>query len=142
MKRSTKRSIARLKPCLSFNNGVMSRKRIPGSGKSGIARMRASISIGKRGFEERRRAPLRYPGGFEPSGKDRTPMKQRALATVLVAALAAGATAPALADGAASTRNIILFSAAAVPLAINYSRKVRQKRQEQKEVSRRQDAYR
>ena len=69
-------------------------------------------------------------------------MKQRALAAVLVAALAAGATAPALADGAASTRNIILFSAAAVPLAINYSRKVRQKRQEQKEVSRRQDAYR
>ena len=69
-------------------------------------------------------------------------MKQRALATVLVAVLAAGASAPALADGAASTRNIILFSAAAVPLAINYSRKVRQKRQEQKEVNRRQDAYR
>lgn len=69
-------------------------------------------------------------------------MKQRALATVLVAALAAGASAPALADGAASTRNIILFSAAAIPFAVNYSKKVRQKRQEEKEVDRRQDAYR
>jgi hypothetical protein len=69
-------------------------------------------------------------------------MKQRALVTVLVAALAAGTTAPALADGAASTRNIILFSAAAIPFAVNYSKKVRQKRQEEKEVNRRQDAYR
>ncbi|MBV8154433.1 MAG: hypothetical protein JO029_13110 [Candidatus Eremiobacteraeota bacterium] len=69
-------------------------------------------------------------------------MKQRALATVLVAALAVGATAPALADGAASTRNIILFSAAATVFTVNYVKKVRQKRQEQKEVSRRQDAYR
>ncbi|MBV8722981.1 MAG: hypothetical protein JO277_12570 [Candidatus Eremiobacteraeota bacterium] len=69
-------------------------------------------------------------------------MKQRALATVLVAALTVGATAPALADGAASTRNIILFSAAATVFTVNYVKKVRQKRQEQKEVSRRQDAYR
>jgi len=69
-------------------------------------------------------------------------MKQRALATVLVAVMAGGTTAPALADGAASTRNIILFTAAAVPFAVNYSKKVRQKRQEQKEVDRRQDAYR
>jgi hypothetical protein len=36
------------KPCLSFNNGVMSRKRIPGIGKSGIARIRVSISTGDR----------------------------------------------------------------------------------------------
>ncbi|MBV8583252.1 MAG: hypothetical protein JO241_04580 [Candidatus Eremiobacteraeota bacterium] len=56
-------------------------------------------------------------------------MKQRALATVLVAALAVGATAPALADGAASTRNIILFSAAATVFTVNYVKKVRQKRQ-------------
>ena len=69
-------------------------------------------------------------------------MKQRALATVLVAALSAGAAAPALADGAASTRNIILITAATVPFAINYSRKLRAKREEEKEVSRRQDAYR
>jgi hypothetical protein len=69
-------------------------------------------------------------------------MKQRALATVAMAVLAAGAAAPALADGAASTRNIILLSAAAVPVAVNYSRKVREKHQEQKEVARRQDAYR
>lgn len=69
-------------------------------------------------------------------------MKQRALATVLVAALAAGATAPALADGAASTRNIILFGSAATVFTVNYVKKVREKRDEQKEVSRRQDAYR
>ena len=69
-------------------------------------------------------------------------MKQRALATVLVAALAAGATAPALADGAASTRNIILFSAAAAVFTANYVKKTRQKKQEEKEVTRRQDAYR
>jgi hypothetical protein len=69
-------------------------------------------------------------------------MKQRALATVLVAALAAGATAPALADGAASTRNIILFSAAATVFGVNYSKKVHEKKKEQQEVTRRQDAYR
>jgi hypothetical protein len=69
-------------------------------------------------------------------------MKQRALAAALMAALAAGASAPALADGAASTRNLIILGGAAIPLAINYSRKVREKRQEQKQVDRRQDAYR
>jgi hypothetical protein len=69
-------------------------------------------------------------------------MKQRALAAVLVAVLGAGATAPALADGAASTRNIILFGAAATVFTANYVKKTRQKRQEQKEVNRRQDAYR
>jgi hypothetical protein len=69
-------------------------------------------------------------------------MKQRALATVMVAMLSLSAAAPALADGAASTRNIILITAAAGVFAYNYSKKVRQKREEEKEVARRQDAYR
>ena len=69
-------------------------------------------------------------------------MKQRALATVVAAVLSVGVATPALADGAASTRNIILLSAGAVVFGVNYSKKVRQKRQEEKEVARRQDAYR
>ncbi|MBV8374537.1 MAG: hypothetical protein JO302_03425 [Candidatus Eremiobacteraeota bacterium] len=69
-------------------------------------------------------------------------MKQRALATVAAAVLSLGVTAPALADGAASTRNIILLSGATVPFIVNYSRKVREKHEEKKEVARRQDAYR
>jgi hypothetical protein len=69
-------------------------------------------------------------------------MKQRALATVVAAMLSVGVAAPALADGAASTRNIILLSGATVPFIVNYSRKLRQKHEEQKEVARRQDAYR
>ncbi len=71
--------------------------------------------------------------------------RERALAAVLTVALATSAVAPALADGAASTRNIIIISAAAaaaVPLVINYNHKVREKRAEQQEVDRRQDAYR
>jgi hypothetical protein len=70
-------------------------------------------------------------------------MKQRALAVALSAATLVGASAaPALADGAASTRNILILGAASVPLIVNYNHKVRAKRQEQQEVARRQDAYR
>jgi hypothetical protein len=69
-------------------------------------------------------------------------MKQRALAAVLAAALSAGTAAPALADGAASTRNIIIFGTVGTLLVINYNHKVRAKRQQQQEVARRQDAYR
>ena len=60
-------------------------------------------------------------------------------------ALAASAVAPALADGAGSTTTIIVVSAAAaasVPLVVNYNHKVREKRQEEQEINRRQDAYR
>jgi len=64
------------------------------------------------------------------------------LAAALAAALAAGATAPALADGAATTRNIILLGTAAGFLITNYNHKVRAKRAEQEEVTRRQQAYR
>jgi hypothetical protein len=69
-------------------------------------------------------------------------MKQRVLAAALVAALGLGASAPALADGAASTRNIILFGTGAGILITNYNHKVREKRAEQREVERRQSAYR
>jgi hypothetical protein len=72
-------------------------------------------------------------------------MKQRVLAAALAAAMGLGMTAPALADGAASTRNIILFGAAGAAAGFfitNYNHKVREKRDQQREVQRRQSAYR
>ncbi|HTU82799.1 MAG TPA: hypothetical protein VMF61_11755 [Candidatus Acidoferrales bacterium] len=69
-------------------------------------------------------------------------MKQRALAAVLALAMAGGIASPALADGAASTRNIIIFGAIGTWAAVTYSRKARAKRAEEQEVARRQDAYR
>jgi len=71
--------------------------------------------------------------------------KPQALTAALTAALAASLVAPALANGGGST-NTILFSTAAaagsVPLVVNHNHKVREKRAEQQEVERRQDAYR
>ncbi len=69
-------------------------------------------------------------------------MKQRALAAALAAAIGLAATPPALANGAASTRNIILFGTAAGIFVTNYNHKVRDRRAEQHEVARRQSAYR
>ncbi len=69
-------------------------------------------------------------------------MKQRVMAAVLTAAIALGATAPALADGAASTRNIVLFGTAAALLITNYEHKLRARRAEHMETARRQSAYR
>ena len=63
-------------------------------------------------------------------------------AGALAATMTFGALAPALANGAASTRNIILGGAAAAVLITNYNHKVRQKREEQREASRRQASYR
>jgi hypothetical protein len=69
-------------------------------------------------------------------------MKQRVLAAALAAAIGLGASAPALADGKASTRNIILFGTGAGILITNYNHKVREKRAQQRDVQRRQQAYR
>ncbi len=71
-------------------------------------------------------------------------MKQRVFAAALAATLAGGIAAPALANGAASTRNLIILgtAAAAIPLVVNYNHKLRAKRIEQQQVDRRQDAYR
>jgi hypothetical protein len=63
-------------------------------------------------------------------------------AGALAATMTFGAVAPALADGAASTRNIILGGAAAAVLITNYNHKVHQKREEQRAQSRRQASYR
>lgn len=71
--------------------------------------------------------------------------RPQAFAPALTAALAASLAAPALAGGSGSTNTIIFASAAAaasVPLVVNYNHKVREKRAEQQEVDRRQDAYR
>jgi hypothetical protein len=65
-------------------------------------------------------------------------------AGALAAALTFGAVAPALADGAASTRNIIIgVGGAAAAIGItNYNHKKRIKQAEMKEQGRRQAAYR
>ena len=70
-------------------------------------------------------------------------MRNRIIATTLAATIALGATAgPALADGAASTRNIFVLGAAAAIAAINYNHKHRIKEQEEQEQERRQASYR
>jgi uncharacterized membrane protein YebE (DUF533 family) len=70
-------------------------------------------------------------------------MKRATLgAGALAAAITLGSVAPALADGAASTRNIILGGAAAAIGITNYNHKKRIKQEEMKEQARRQAAYR
>jgi hypothetical protein len=69
-------------------------------------------------------------------------MKQRVLAAALTATLALGSVAPAMADGAASTRNILLLGGAASVLVTAYNHKLRAKRAAQQQVARRQEAYR
>jgi hypothetical protein len=69
-------------------------------------------------------------------------MKHKLLATALTAAISLGTLAPALADGAASTRNIILGGAAAAVLVTNYNHKKRIKQAELREQARRQSAFR
>lgn len=69
----------------------------------------------------------------------------QALSAAMSVALAAGLAAPALAGGVGTTNTIIISTAAAaasVPLIVNHNHKVREKRAEQQEVERRQDAYR
>jgi hypothetical protein len=63
-------------------------------------------------------------------------------ATVLAAAVTVGTMAPAFADGAASTRNIIIGGAAAALTIVNWNRKKRAKQQEAREQTRRQAQYR
>ena len=73
-------------------------------------------------------------------------MKHTIIAAALALGIAAGPfAAPALADGKASTRNIILGAGAAYGagvLVTNYNHKKRIKRQEEAARARRQAAYR
>ena len=69
-------------------------------------------------------------------------MKHKLLAAALTAAISAGTLAPALADGAASTRNILVGGAAAAVLITNYNHKKRIKQAELREQARRQSAFR
>ena len=69
-------------------------------------------------------------------------MNKMLTAGALAATMTFGAVAPALANGAASTRNILVGGAAAAVLITNYNHKVRQKREEQREQARRQSSYR
>jgi hypothetical protein len=63
-------------------------------------------------------------------------------AGTLCAAIAFGAAAPALADGAASTRNIFVAGVAAAIGLTNWNHKRQIKREETQEQGRRQSAYR
>jgi hypothetical protein len=63
-------------------------------------------------------------------------------AGALAAAVTVSTMAPAFADGAASTRNILIGGAAAAISIVNWSKKRRAKQEEQREQSRRQAQYR
>ncbi len=63
-------------------------------------------------------------------------------ASALAAAISISTIAPAFADGAASTRNIIIGGAAAAIGIVNWNRRKRQKQEEQREQARRQAQYR
>ena len=71
-------------------------------------------------------------------------MNKKLVTSALAAAIAIGPLAgPALADGAASTRNIIIGIGAAAAVGItNYNHKKRIKQNEMKEQARRQTSYR
>ena len=62
-------------------------------------------------------------------------------AGLLAATISAGTASPALADGAASTRNILIGGAAAAVLITNYNHKVREKRAEERARAARGQAY-
>ena len=62
--------------------------------------------------------------------------------SALAAAVTVGTVAPALADGAASVRNILIGGAAAAVLVTNYNHKKHIKQNEQREQARRQSSYR
>jgi hypothetical protein len=63
-------------------------------------------------------------------------------ASALAAAVTVSAIAPALADGAASTRNILIGGAAAAIGITNLNHKKKIKQEEQREQARRQANYR
>jgi hypothetical protein len=69
-------------------------------------------------------------------------MKQKIAASALSVGLTFAAFSPAFADGAASTRNILIGSAATAIFVTNYNHKKREKQAELREQARRQDAYR
>jgi hypothetical protein len=62
--------------------------------------------------------------------------------SALAAAITVSSMAPAFADGAASTRNILIGGAAAAIGIVNWSKKKRAKQEEEREQARRQAQYR
>lgn len=69
-------------------------------------------------------------------------MKRKIAAAALAVSMSLGALAPALADGKASTRNLLIIGAAAALFTHNYINKTREHRTEVLRVQRRQAAYR
>ncbi len=69
--------------------------------------------------------------------------KNAIISAALAATLSLGTVAPALADGAASVRNILLLGGAAAAVVVpNLNHKKRIKREEMREQGRRQASYR
>ncbi len=68
--------------------------------------------------------------------------KSAVMAGVLTATVITGSAAPALADGNAVVRNVVIVGAAVAAFVSNYNHKKRIKREEMREQSRRQTAYR
>ncbi len=71
--------------------------------------------------------------------------RTHALAAAMTLALGVCVTGPALANGGGSTNTILLVTAVtagSIPLVVNYNHKVRERRLQEQEVTRRQDAYR
>ncbi|MBV8198752.1 MAG: hypothetical protein JO263_11490 [Candidatus Eremiobacteraeota bacterium] len=69
--------------------------------------------------------------------------RTHALAAAMTVALGLSVAAPALANGTTNTILLVTaVTAASVPLVVNYNHKVREKRAQEQEVTRRQDAYR
>jgi hypothetical protein len=64
------------------------------------------------------------------------------MAGALAAAVTVSSMAPAFADGAASTRNIIIGGAAAAFTLVNWGKKRHEKADERREQARRQAQYR
>ncbi|MBV8725395.1 MAG: hypothetical protein JO078_07015 [Candidatus Eremiobacteraeota bacterium] len=69
--------------------------------------------------------------------------RTHALAAAMAVALGVSLAAPALANGTTNTILLVTaVTAGSIPLVVNYNHKVREKRQQEQEVTRRQDAYR
>jgi hypothetical protein len=75
-------------------------------------------------------------------GKSLIDMRQRVLSAALATALAAGSAAPALANGTASTRNIVASGVIAGFFITDYFKRLKQKKKEHEETIRREQAYR
>jgi hypothetical protein len=87
---------------------------------------RVHSRLAKQSSARRRVSPVTTPG--RPTGyKQKAMIKRTLTALALSIGLAGSAVAPALADGAASTRNILIGGAVGALLIINHNKKVHER---------------